>query len=199
MTDLLEPLPTTWAGRPIDPDFRVMAQLANAYARKEPDKDPIGFAAGMCRRFYRVPVPEQKLPSAYRDMLDFYLAAEPQRSGTDDGSGTAGGELSFDYRWDAPYLIAAFQETYDIDLTSAPLHWWRFRALLTGLLGGECLFARIVRWRTADLARLSEAEREHTQQMRQRFALPPELRGGAARAVSVADHDAAFLARLRHR
>lgn len=33
--------------------------------------------------------------------------------------------------------------------------------------------------------------------LKERFALPPELRGGAAVAQTVAEHDAAFLARFR--
>ena len=33
--------------------------------------------------------------------------------------------------------------------------------------------------------------------LQERFALPAELRGGAARVVSVEEHDAAFLARFR--
>lgn len=196
MNDLLTgALPTVWAGREIDPDFRHMIRLSNAYARKEPDKDPVGFAQEMCGRFYRVQVPRSALPDAWQALVEFYLAAEPTRSGGRESRRQE--ERAFDYQCDAPYLIAAFQQLYGIDLTVKKLHWWRFRALLEGLMAEECLFARIVRWRTADLSELTETERQHYEQMRQRFALPDEVRGGAARAVTLAEHEAAFLARFR--
>lgn len=172
-----------------------MIRLSDAYARKEPDKDPLGFAQEMCGRFYRDPVPANALPDAWRALVEFYLAAEPPRPGGRESRRQE--DRAFDYGCDAPYILAAFQQAYGIDLTSESIHWWRFRALLEGLLGEECLFARIVRWRTADLAELTDAERQHYEQMRQRFALPEELRGGVAHAVTLAEHEAAFLARFR--
>ena len=36
---LLEPLPTEWEGRAIDPDFRPMVWLSNQYQRKREKKD----------------------------------------------------------------------------------------------------------------------------------------------------------------
>ena len=39
--------------------------------------------------------------------------------------------------------------------------------------------------------------REHYAALKERFALPASLRGGAAVAQTVAEHDAAFLARFR--
>ncbi len=193
---LLDSLPTVWAGKVIDPDFRHMIRLSNAYARKEPDKDPLVFAQEMCRRFYREPIAQHSLPDAYRALVEFYLASEPRRSG--DGASGGGTAVAFDYQCDAPYIIAAFQQTYGIDLTSAKIHWWRFRALLSGLLSEECLFARIVRWRTADLTELDDAERGHYEQMRERFALPEELRGGAGHATTKEELYAEFFARHRH-
>lgn len=41
---------------------------------------------------------------------------------------------AYSFRSDADAIIAAFQREYGIDLTSARLHWWRFSALLRGLL-----------------------------------------------------------------
>ena len=38
---LLEPLPTEWEGRAIDPDFRPMVWLSNQYQRKREKKDTL--------------------------------------------------------------------------------------------------------------------------------------------------------------
>lgn len=51
--------------------------------------------------------------------------------------------------------------------------------------------------RSADIADYEGSMLEHYAELKERFALPPELRGGAAVAQTVAEHDAAFLARFR--
>lgn len=201
MPDLLtDALPTVWEGRRIDPDFRHMVRLVNAHVRGIEEKDDAqraAFATEMMRRFYRDPVPVAELPDAFAALFRFHAAAEADLSGSGGGDAPPG-VLPFDYAVDAAYIIAAFRQLYGIDLTTEPLHWWLFRALLRGCIAEDCLFARIVRWRTADTTEMSAAERQHTEEMRARFALPPELKGGAARAQTLADHEAAFLARFEH-
>ena len=199
---LLDELPTRWAGREIYPDFKPMVWLANAYARGVPEKDPLPFAQQAVLRFYKQPsdllVSPARTADAYKHLLEFFLDGEMAATpATAADSADGPGERSYDYFCDAPYIVAAFQQTYGIDLTTEPIHWWRFKALMNGL-PSECLFCRIVHWRTADLTELSPGERRFYEEMREKFALPPEVKGGAARAVSVADHDAAFLARFRH-
>lgn len=193
---LLEPLPTIWAGRDIDPDFRPMVWLANAYARGVPDAHPLPFAEDACRRFYRGGVfGLQQLPDAYHALLDFYLGGGEEPTGS--GSRSSGPDtIALDYKTDAPYIVAAFQQVYGIDLTTARVHWWRFKALLRGL-PEDCLFSRILHWRTADLTELSPGERKRYEEMREVFALPPEVKGGARHAVTLAEHNEQFFDRFR--
>lgn len=105
--------------------------------------------------------------------------------------------LSNVYQCDAGYIVAAFQQAYGIDLTREKMHWFRFRALFAAL-PEETLMAKIMSWRTMDLSEYEGSMRAHYADLQERFALPAELRGGAARVVSVEEHDAAFLARFRH-
>ena len=72
---LLEPLPTEWEGRAIDPDFRPMVWLSNQYQRKREKKDTLAFAQEAFRRFYREPIPPQLAPEAYESLLRFYHGA----------------------------------------------------------------------------------------------------------------------------
>lgn len=199
---LLDALPTRWAGRRIDPDFRHMVWLANAYARREPEAEPLRFAREAVARFYTAPedllADPTRMADAYRHLLEFYLgndAVTPEKS---SGSASVGAGPAYDYHYDAPYIVAAFQQAYGIDLTCEQVHWWRFRALLRGL-PEDCLFCRILHWRTADLTDMTPEQRRFYEDKRQIFTLPPELKGGAARAVSVAEHEAAFLARFQQR
>lgn len=74
---------------------------------------------------------------------------------------------------DGAYIVAAFQQAYGIDLTSADMHWHRFRALLDGI-PDDTQMARIMGWRSYDPA---SADRKHDAIMREQraaWALPVE-------------------------
>lgn len=200
MSDLLlDALPTRWAGREIDPDYRPMVWLISSYARGVPDKEPLEFAGQAIRRFYKRPddlleTPERAM-DAYRHLLEFCTAGEAASSaGHADNAPDSG--LAFDYLCDAPYIVAAFQQAYGIDLTAERVHWFRFRALFAAL-PEDTLMAKIMGWRTMDLSEYEGSMRAHYASLKERFALPAGLRGGAAVAQTVAEHDAAFLARFR--
>ena len=69
---------------------------------------------------------------------------------------------------DADAILASFWQAYRIDLTTASLHWWVFRALLSGL-PEESEFKRRVYIRTCDTKGMSKKQKE--QIMKQRKAL----------------------------
>ena len=203
MSDLLlDGLPTRWRGYEIYSDFRPMVWLVNAYVRGQADEDPTGFAIDALWRFYKDPrcflSDPQKIIDAYGHMIEFYRAGEKaaERAAAEPDSAPSSG-LAFDYQCDAGYIVAAFQQAYGIDLTREHIHWFRFRALFAAL-PEDTLMAKIMSWRTMDLSDYEGSMRDHYAELQERFALPPELRGGAGRVVSVEEHDAAFLARFKH-
>lgn len=203
MSDLLtEAPPTMWHGQAIDPDFRHMVWLCNAYRRGAGD-DPLVLACRAVRRFYRAPGPLLETAQAcsewYQHLIEFYQAGEAAAETQAKRSSGAAATLPFDYCCDAPYIIAGFQRLYGIDLTTERIHWFRFRALLRGIIGEDCMFSRIIDWRTADLTDKSPEERRFYEEKRELFALPSELRGGAAVAETVDEHNSAFIARFRGR
>lgn len=205
MSDLLlDVLPTRWRGYEIIPDFRPMVWLVNSYLRGRVNTNPVAFARNAVWRFYKDPHPFLESPEmlfdGYRWMMEFYQAGEKAASGSNSAdSADTPATLPFDYQCDAPYIVAAFQRLYGIDLTTERIHWFRFRALLRGVIGEDCMFSRIIDWRTADLADMDPEKRRFYEEQRERFALPAELRGGAARAQTVEEHNASFLARFRGR
>ena len=198
MSDLLtDALPTVWHGQKIDPDFRHMVWLSSAYSHGEVEADPVAFAMQLCGQFYTERFSPSDLQEKYSWLIEFYRAGEQAAEPTVNtaASGPDKGP-AFDYRCDAPYIVAAFQQTYGIDLTRDKLHWFRFRALFAAL-PEDTLMAKIMSWRTMDLDDYDGKMREHYADLKERFALPAALRGGAAVAQTVAEHDAAFLARFR--
>lgn len=54
---------------------------------------------------------------------------------------------AIDYVQDGEYIYASFMQAYGIDLTVTELHWWQFKALLTGL-PKDSKMAEIIGYRT---------------------------------------------------
>ena len=74
------------------------------------------------------------------------------------------------YSVDADAIIAEFQQVYRIDLTEASMHWWRFRALLRGLISHS--FSERVRYRAANPNDIKDKNvRSQWQRMKRVFAL----------------------------
>ena len=61
----------------------------------------------------------------------------------------------FDFAADGDAIFAGFWQTYGIDLTVTPLHWWKFTALLRNL-PPETEFMRRIELRTLDLSRIED-------------------------------------------
>ena len=72
---LLDKLPLTWAGRPIDWDFRPMVWFNGQYLRlPEDEKGLPELARETMRRFYRVAVPPEEEVDAFKALVEFYTA-----------------------------------------------------------------------------------------------------------------------------
>lgn len=76
----------------------------------------------------------------------------------------------YSFLTDGVALTADFQRIYGIDLTSAELHWWRFSALLRGLLNHS--FAERVKFRVCDPSQIKNKEtRSQYNRMKEIYAL----------------------------
>lgn len=81
----------------------------------------------------------------------------------------------YSFLTDSAALQAEFQRVYRIDLFSTELHWWRFMALLRGLISHS--FSERVKYRVAELDKIKdETTRRHWRQMKQLYALDPQGR-----------------------
>lgn len=196
MTDLLtEPLPTVWEGRAIDPDFRHMVRLLNGIRRAESDEERAQLYCEAIQHFFVEPVSPEALPEAFSSLVRFCQggADEAQQKQTEASSGGSSEPL-FDYHCDAAYFIGSFQQAYGIDLTVDRVHWWRFQALLRSLPCDTAL-GRILDFRGADTSEMDEAHRKYYEAMKERYALPPDLKG-VKRVETLQEHEAAFIDRF---
>lgn len=150
---------------PINSDFRACVAFEQAAVRGETNAGPL------LRLFFPREFPPDG-ESAVDALLWFY------RCGTDAPECRGSNKTSargYDFEQDADALQASFLAAYGIDLSTASLHWWTFRALMLGL-PEDTQFMRRVYFRTAETAGMSKEQRKHVLKMRKRY----ELRSTAA-------------------
>lgn len=84
-------------------------------------------------------------------------------------------DVYYDFAYDAEYIYAAFMQQYGIDLTSAKMHWWKFKALFRGLTD-QTRFRQIVSYRSMEITKgMSESEKRHYRELKEAYALPIPL------------------------
>ena len=77
---------------------------------------------------------------------------------------------SFDY--DAGRIYAAFLLAYNIDLQDIDyMHWWRFRFLFDSL-PKDCEFMRAMEYRSVEIDKIPEGQKEWYRKMKRMYALP---------------------------
>jgi hypothetical protein len=83
----------------------------------------------------------------------------------------------YSFSKDANLIYAAFQQTHNIDLTTAEMHWWKFLALFMDL-GSDTLFCNLVGLRKRlKTGKASKEEREAARDMQSLLELPePDTR-----------------------
>lgn len=81
------------------------------------------------------------------------------------------GPIPYDFTADADVIVSGFLSQYGIDLTAPnqAMHWWRFMALLEGLVAPN--LARRIDIRTRDLAGMKSRERAQWLKLRQAYAI----------------------------
>ena len=120
----------------------------------------------MAALYFPEAVPED-LEAAAEGVRRFFLRRDqPVGKETEDS-----GPIPYDFRQDADRIAAGFQEKYGLDLTDPGLflHWWRFMALLEGLLGPD--LGTLADIRTRDLTGMDPDSRKELLRLRRVFAV----------------------------
>lgn len=110
----------------------------------------------------------------FRGLIEFYTGeASSQEQTAQEGQGQA--VQAYDYDIDQALILAAFQQAYGIDLTTADMHWWRFRALLQGL-PDSTRFVTIVGYRTVDTRDMPKKTAQQYNALKARYAIKKQPR-----------------------
>ena len=150
---------------PIDTDFRLMVEFETAIFTQQGD-DLAELLAELLTRFYCGQLPED-IEAAMDRLLWFYRCGEQEEEKEAKG-GKA--KRVYDFDQDAEALYTSFLHAYQLDLTTATIHWWQFRRLMFGL-PAETPFSRRLHYRTADTSGMGKEERKRYAKLRNLYAI----------------------------
>lgn len=169
---------------PIDFDFRLgVAIETEILSEEKPD------VLRLLQTFYKGVIP-RNVGEAVDKMVDFFRIEE--EADFKHAETRKGGRV-YDYTMDADVILASFLTAYGIDLSTASLHWWTFRRLMLNL-PPDTPFTQRVRYRTADLKKLSKDDRKHYKKMQALYAIKKHPN---ERFTSVEERDAALKEKVK--
>lgn len=148
-------------GYSIDTDFRVWVDFQSILTENGQEREN---AERLAKFMDRLGLPPTK--EALEAMLDFYTAESKEKNIVAQRSRP----MAFDFQQDSEYIFAAFMGAYGIDLTTAVLHWWTFKALFKAL-PEDCELCKIMRYRTIDLKDVPKDQRRFYQEQKARYSL----------------------------
>lgn len=145
---------------PIKTDFRKWIEFQGilTYGGNTSEK-----AVRLCEFMESQGLPQNE--SALHALVEFYVGESHENA-------SAGWKkpAAFDFDQDSEYIYSAFLSAYQIDLSSAQLHWWTFRALFKSL-PDDCEICKIMRYRTVPLKDVPKSQKQFYREMKSKYAL----------------------------
>lgn len=168
---LLETLPTKiqTANGVFEPvtDFRASIEFEIMVENGEQD------IYKLMRPYYPNGLPEQEIDAAEAALI-VYMRGSDEKQDKQNTSKRAKHVYSFAV--DSAVIYADFLRYYKIDLTTASLHWWKFRELLAGL-PTESAFKERIYYRTCELKGLSKNEQKRIKEIRKHIEIKETEKG----------------------
>ena len=118
------------------------------------------------------PVIPDDLGAAVDAALWFYRCGREETALQKRMAERKGKKQIYSFEYDAGRIYAAFLLTYKIDLQDVEyMHWWRFRYLFDSL-PKDCEFVRAMEYRSVDIDKIPEGQKEWYRKMKRTYALP---------------------------
>lgn len=162
---LLDELPDiTPNGYKIKTDFRQAIKFELLMQdRNIEDKEKIILAINL---FYDEVIDPQK---QLEDIVWFYLKGKEIKENKEEYNSN---KQIYSYEYDADYIFSAFLETYGINLNTAKLHWWEFKAMFEGL-NEKTKMVEIMGYRAVDLSKIEDKnEKARYKKLKKIYQLP---------------------------
>ncbi|WP_286154402.1 Gp15 family bacteriophage protein [Thomasclavelia cocleata] len=83
-------------------------------------------------------------------------------------------KIGFLFDYDMDLIYSAFMQQYRINLLTVDMHWWEFKALLSGLTDNT-KFIQVVGYRLADLSKIKDKkERQRLKELQEHYKIKDE-------------------------
>lgn len=179
-------------GYSVNSDFRLFIGFETDIAKA--DKSAINAViTRYLEQFYCGNIPGN-VNEAVSKLLWFYKCG--QQIETNSQEPAAKCRHCYNYKQDAQYIYAAFLSQYGIDLNTAELHWWTFKALFSSL-PSDCMIVQIMQYRATDASKIkNQAERTRILKLQDAFRLRDDR---IKRYANAEEHDKALKAKVNER
>lgn len=78
----------------------------------------------------------------------------------------------FSFEHDSGLIYAAFLQQYGVDLSSANMHWWKFKSMFNAL-SEDTQFAKVIHIRAVEItSKMSREQKDYYKKMKKLYALP---------------------------
>lgn len=163
---LLDKLPDSWNGYPIDTNFRTGIMISQVLNDKElSDAESFYTAAELL--FPEIIPPVDEIKEGIKWYMTEYNHDNPSKEKSDT--------ILFDYDIDQWRVYAAFLEQYGIDLNTADMHWFVFMGLLGNLK--ECTLTKVMNTRARKITpKMSPAERRALEKAKAMYAIRADVK-----------------------
>ena len=163
---------------PIRSDFRTWIKFTQIAVGEE-RTDVSALVEAVKLVFKEIP---PRFDDAVSAMMYFYSPPK-QQSG---GKAESNRKRMYDFDYDAELIYAGFMQQYKIDLCTADLHWWQFRALVDGL-GEDTQFYKVMQYRAMDLSKIKDKEQKKFYSKMKRFYQLPDNRTEEEKENAIVD------------
>jgi len=164
---ILDPLPVSFRGYPINTDFRVGIQISQCLEDAHlSEGERMGIAANLLFGYDGMTdIPE---PEVIAEGVQWFLSGWYTDRAPEERKKKSIPICDFDV--DQWRLYSAFLAQYRIDLSTAKMHYWAFMGLLSTL--NECAFTRVLDLRTQKPWRgMTPEQREAFKRQKHQYAL----------------------------
>lgn len=161
----------------IDPDFRIWMKLETLLFDEEIPETFLKWLAVINLTVIDSLSPDIDFKELITALIYFYQLGKPPKTAASSPS-----EPAYDYNQDWAMIYAAFMQQYHINLMTAQLHWWEFRALFDNL-SEQTQLVKVMGYRTIRLERIKDKEqRQRYAELKQFYALEKRKEGKRGQA-----------------
>ena len=150
----------------VNTDFKIWLEIAEIISSKELNIfEKAEKTLALC---YKDSLP-QTFNAAINGMFEFYRCA---KESTPQGATSIHEKPVIDLVHDRDMIAAAFLHDYNIDLFTMPLHWWKFKALLSSL-SEENKIVKVMGYRAINIGDIKDKEqKKFYKKMKSLYSLP---------------------------